>query len=141
MEERLADGIYYYKEVKTMLFSRSKLEQLYILLEQKGNLHFSVSTQYKLLKIKKILREEIEIYNEQITSLSNFFEKDDLGNLIKNQNGFKIKDEYLEQCKIKINELNNSQISLPDIYFSLDELEPLSLTLNELELLEPFIKN
>jgi len=37
-------------------------------------------------------------------------------------------------------EMNNRQITLPDIYFSLDELEPLGLTLGELELLEPFIK-
>lgn len=124
-----------------MLFYRNRITELYGLLKEKGELHFSISTQYKLLKIKKILDEEIEIYNEQIMSLNAFFERDNEGNFIQNQNGFKIKEEFLEECQKKINELNNSQISLPDIYFSLDELEPLSLTLNELELLEPFIKD
>lgn len=124
-----------------MLFYRFKLESLYRLLQDKGELHFSISTQYKLLKIKSVLKNEIEIYNEQITSLEEFFEKDDNGNLIQNSEGFKIKKECLKECQAKINELNNSQISLPDIYFSIDELEPLSLTLNELELLQPFIKN
>jgi hypothetical protein len=36
--------------------------------------------------------------------------------------------------------MNNGQFTLPDIYFSLEELEPLELTFGELELLEPFIK-
>ena len=36
--------------------------------------------------------------------------------------------------------MNNRQFSLPDIYFSLEELEPLGLTFGELELLDPFIK-
>ena len=37
-------------------------------------------------------------------------------------------------------ELNGLEIQIPDIYFSLDELEPIGLTLGQLELLEPFIK-
>jgi len=32
------------------------------------------------------------------------------------------------------------QIQVPDIYLSLEELEPLGLTFDELELLEVFIK-
>ena len=40
----------------------------------------------------------------------------------------------------KIEEINSIQVQFPDIYFSLEELEPLGLTLGELELLEPFIK-
>ena len=54
--------------------------------------------------------------------------------------GIKIKQDCIKECSEKINEINNRQIQLPDIYFSLDELEPLGLTLGELELLDSFIK-
>ena len=40
-----------------------------------------------------------------------------------------------------IDKMNNLEIQIPDIYFTLDELESLNLTLNELLILEKFIKN
>nr|DAL45306.1 MAG TPA_asm: hypothetical protein [Caudoviricetes sp.] len=52
----------------------------------------------------------------------------------------KIKADCLEECSAKIKEINEFQVTFPDIFFSLDELEPLGLTLEELELLEPFVK-
>ena len=52
----------------------------------------------------------------------------------------KIKTEYLEQCKDDIQTINSIVTQLPDIYFSLDELENLQLTFAELEILMPFIK-
>lgn len=123
-----------------MLIKRKIINSLNILFEEKGALNFSVNTQYKILKIKKLLTPEIEIYMQQVDSLKEYFEKNENGELIKINDGVKIKNEYVEECIKKINEINESEIQLPDIYFSLDELEPLNLTLKELELLEPFIK-
>lgn len=40
-----------------------------------------------------------------------------------------------------MNKMTSLQIQIPDIYFSLDELTELDLTLGELMPLEPFIKN
>jgi hypothetical protein len=39
-----------------------------------------------------------------------------------------------------VTEIQEIEIQIPDIYFSLDELEDLGLTLYELDVLEPFIK-
>ena len=39
-----------------------------------------------------------------------------------------------------IKQLEKSDASFPDIYFSIDELDKLELTLDELRTLEPFIK-
>lgn len=60
---------------------------------------------------------------------------------MNNDGGYKIKDECKEQCAIVLNNLFNMDISIPDIYLSLDELEELNLSLEQLELLMPFIKD
>lgn len=124
-----------------MLIKRKFIIPINLLFEAKSKLNFSIETQYKIIKIKKILINEIEIYKEQINSFNDFFEKDENGNLIQNEKGIKIKDNCIKECQQKIFELDNSEIQLPDLFFSLDELEPLNLTLEELELFEPFIKN
>ena len=103
---------------------------------------FSIETQYKFIKLAKIMEEELAIVNEQkYLLLDNYAEKDEKGMFIMlDDGGVKIKEEYLEECSKKINELNSRQITIPDITFSLDELEPLELTLEELFILEPLIK-
>ena len=123
-----------------MIIKRNKIQQLYNLLSSKGSCHFSINTQYKMLKIKKSLALEVEIYNQQINSLQDYFERDKQGNPIQESGGIKIKSDLISECNQKINEINETEITVPDLYFNLEELEPLNLTLDELELLEPFVK-
>ena len=103
---------------------------------------FSIQTQYKFLKINKIIRDELGVVEEQRRMiLDSYAELDEKGHLILGPDGgIKIKDECIEECAQKMIELNGLEIQIPDIYFSLDELEPIGLTLGQLELLEPFIK-
>lgn len=103
---------------------------------------FDINTQYKFIKISKVIREEEEYVNEQqYLLLKQYAELDENGNFIRKEDGgYKIKSECVEECGVKLIQINNREVQLPDIYFSLDELEPLGLTLGELELLEPFIK-
>jgi hypothetical protein len=46
----------------------------------------------------------------------------------------------LAECLEKLTQLSKRTVQLPDLYFSIDELQELGLTLGELEVLEPFIK-
>lgn len=103
---------------------------------------FSIQTQYKFLKINKIIRDELGVVEEQRRMILNSYaEFDEKGRLILGPDGgIKIKSECIEECAQKMVELNELEIQMPDIYFSLDELEPIGLTLGQLELLEPFIK-
>lgn len=124
-----------------MIINRNSLADLYSLINRKKDIMGDINTQYKLLKIKQYLREELEIYNQQITTLANCCEKDENGEIIQNEDGsFQAKPDMIEKCEEIIEALNNFKITLPDIYFSLDELQILNLTLGELELLDPFIK-
>ena len=45
-----------------------------------------------------------------------------------------------EECLQKVQEIQQQSIQIPDIYFTLEELKDLNLTLPELQVLEPFIK-
>lgn len=124
-----------------MTYSYNKLPQFEQLLFKIKTKNFSIQTQYKFLKINKIVKEETDLFDEQMRYLiCNYAERDENGNPILENNSIKIKQEYVEECFEKIKEINNMTIQFPDIYFSLDELEPLELTLEELELLEPMIK-
>lgn len=126
-----------------MIYKNENVQYLYQLLSKIKAKSFSVQTQYKFLKIMKAVQNELEIYQEQKRSLiQNYAQFDDDGQLIvSKEGGIKIKEECLEECAKKIDEINSLSIQIPDIYFSLEELEPLGLTLGELELLEPFIKD
>lgn len=125
-----------------MVYKNSNLPALEKLIERIKTMSFSVQTQYKFLKIRKTIKEETDLYDEQRKFLiENYAEKDEEGHfVILEDGGLKIKTNCLEECSTKIKEINEFQVTFPDIYFSLDELEPLGLTLGELELLEPFIK-
>ncbi len=125
-----------------MICSTERLKELSKIIDKIKEKTFDINTQYKFIKISKVIREEEELINEQqFLLLKQYAEKNEDGQFIVNKDGgFKIKEECVEECGLKIMEMNNRQITLPDIYFSLDELEPLGLTLGELELLEPFIK-
>ena len=125
-----------------MLCSTQRLKELSMIIDKIKEKTFDINTQYKFIKISKVIREEEEYVNEQqYLLLKQYAELDEKGNFIRKEDGgYKIKSEYVEECGLKLIQINNREVQLPDIYFSLDELEPLGLTLGELELLEPFIK-
>lgn len=120
--------------------SRNLIEPLLNLIYSVKEKTFNISTQYKFLKLKELLLPELEIYKEQMKNVFQFFKKDENGEYIQHDGGYEIKDGETETCQKFINNLNNLEIQISDIYFSLDELENLNLKLEELELLMPFIK-
>ena len=124
-----------------MIIKRELVPQLYNLCNRLKDKKFDIETQYKLLKLKKVIDEENSLYKEQLTLINSFIETDSQGKPIINENGgIKIKEENKEECQKIIEQLNNMQIQVPDIYFSLSELQPLDLTLSELELFINFIR-
>lgn len=125
-----------------MLYKTEKIPDLYKLIQRLKKLNFSIETQYKFLKLSKAIEEEMQIINQQNNQLiQDYCERDSQGNpIINKDSGYKIKEDKIQECAKKIQELNSIQIKLPDVYFSFDELEPLQLTLGELELLDQFVK-
>jgi hypothetical protein len=124
-----------------MIILRNNLNDLYILINKMGSNSKNIYVQYKILTLKKYLQNEYIIYQEQCKQLQQFIETDENNQPIRNEHGgVKIQDDKKNECIEMLNEINNIEIQIPDLYFSLDELEPLNLTFDELELLMPFIK-
>ena len=125
-----------------MLVERRKLMKAVEVIKKLYGNKFNVTTQYKMLKIKKALEEDEPIYQELFFSnLGDFLEKDEEGNYKGNEtNGYIIKDECFGEAAGKIAEIMGMKIQVPDIYFSIDELEELGLTMEEFEAFMDFIK-
>ena len=125
-----------------MIVKRKDINQINQLLERLADKKFDIKLQYKLIKIKKAIQEESEIYQEQIfKNCSPYFEIGENGQpKVNPAGGLKIRDDSIQECNQILNELNNIDVQIPDIYLSIDELEPLDLTLGELEILMPFIQ-
>lgn len=125
-----------------MLIERKSIGKINSIINKIKLKVFSIETQYKFLRIKKIVENELEIYNEQKDLLvQQYSEKDEGGKIkIDSNNKVIIKKELLKDCAARLHELNSMQISMPDLYFTLDELDGLGLTLDDLMCLEPFIK-
>ena len=124
-----------------MLINRQNLKSLEETINNFYQKEFNIQTQYKLLQVLKAVKEEQKILNDQIASLmEQFGERDSNGDLIFIDNGFKLIPEKAKECEKKYLELLEMKIQIPDIYFTLDELENLHLTLEQLSYFEPFIK-
>lgn len=125
-----------------MIIKRYKLSSLEQIFDKLSSQTFAIQTQYKFLKLKNSIKEELEIYRIQYASLlDRFCEKDEEGNLITNgTDGYKVDPKKMPELEKAVTEIQEVEIQIPDIYFSLDELEDLGLTFYELNVLEPFIK-
>lgn len=124
-----------------MLIERSTLDALEKTINSLYQKEFDIYTQYKLLQILKIVKDEKQILTDQIASLmEQFGERDEKGDIILVEKGFKIIPEKAQLCEEKYLELLKMKVQFPEIFFSLDELKGLHLTLEQLNLLEPFIK-
>lgn len=125
-----------------MLLSREEAFNTYQTILDIKNKKMNIQTQYKLIKIKKAIEKEKELYTEQLFSCcEDYFEKNENGEFLTNQDGgYKIKEDKIKECSFIISELNKLKVQLPDIYFSIEELEELKLSFEELENLMEFIK-
>lgn len=125
-----------------MLVKREQLLSIQKIINNKIGETFNIDTQYKFLLLNKKIQEEIEIVRTQVNFIINQYgEKDTNGDFITNDsNGIKIKEENNERCMKEVEQLYQYQVQVPDIYFSLEELKDLKLTLQDLINIEPFIR-
>lgn len=125
-----------------MLLERKIVKKFFNIFEKLSEKTFDISTQYKFILLKKEIEKDGEIIDEQLDIVLNrYAEKNEQGKIIyTNDGGVKVKEELAEECLKKIEEIQTQKIQLPDVYFSFDELDDLGLTLEELSVLEPFIK-
>ena len=96
---------------------------------------------YKIMKLMKNTQNDCDFYQEKFNAiLAEYGEKDDDGQLIQENNGIKIQDGKMEECTSKVNELNNTEIELPKIKFTLEELKPYNFSVIDMAKIDELIQ-
>lgn len=125
-----------------MKIKRFELNNIASVINSIGEKKGPIKTQYKFVKLKKIAEEEQKIQQDLIDeNCMQFLEKDENGELVPHeQGGYKIQEDKIEDCNRVIGEIMETEIEINDITFTLDELEGLELSLNQIDVLMPVIE-
>lgn len=106
---------------------------------------FNLKTSYKLARLFDTLQKESERY-ETLTreAIIKYSKKDENGEPIinKSEQGESVEIEPVNQIKLvqEMEELNNSEIEIEDYYFTFDDFGDLSISIDEIKGLLPFIQ-
>lgn len=106
---------------------------------------FNLKTSYKLARLFDTLQKESERY-ETLTreAIIKYSKKDENGEPIvnKSEQGESVEIEPINQIKLvqEMEELNNSEIEIDDYYFTFDDFGDLSVSIDEIKGLLPFIQ-
>lgn len=102
----------------------------------------SIKTAYKLNKLVKKIEEENNFYNIKFHEIiEQYAEKNDQGEYqYIDENSIKIKEGKEQECYKKVSELQNLEIEIPNITFSIEELGDINLTIDTVNMLMPFIE-
>ena len=119
----------------------SEIEKLYTTLKQLNEKEMPIKISYKFSKIFSQISTDFEFYSKKIQEiLSKYGEKDEKGNFIVKDGMVPFQKDYVDLAMKELDELNSIDITLPDYQFSLEELDPLSLTPAQVSSLTNFIK-
>lgn len=125
-----------------MIINREELFQSLEVFQKLKNQKFDIHTQYKILKILRAAAEEESLFQEQIVlACKEYAETNENGEIIYlDDGGMKIKSDQIQKCKEEISKLKKMPVQIPDVYFSIEELTPLNLSMEDLQAFFLFIK-
>ena len=82
-------------------------------------------------------------YHEELDKIiAEYSEKNEDGSpkVLEDGSGIKIKEEFVEEAKTKAEELWNLDVDSPEVQISLNDLDNIRLSIEELNAMSPFIK-
>lgn len=96
---------------------------------------------YKFTKFLKETDVEEDFYKKRLRDImKKYGETDEHGNYIIINNNIKIKDTYRDTCMSDVEELDNTDVEMPNIVFNIDEFEDIKLSIEKMCSLFAFIK-
>lgn len=97
---------------------------------------------YKLAQLSKAIEAEISFYQDKLREIiTEYGELDENGNPIPSEsgNGIMLRKGVEEECYKAMQELEEIEVTLPDVKLTIDELEKLQLTIVEMNYMMPFL--
>lgn len=102
---------------------------------------FPFKISYGLTKIQKSLEVSYDYYQDTLTSIiKEYSEKDENGNPITVESGFKIESSNIDKCNNKINELSQLECEVYDFKIAITDLEQFNISAEQIEGIAPFIE-
>lgn len=96
---------------------------------------------YKFYKFVCAIETEEKFFNEKMQEvIETYGARDENGELIKTEGGFKIAEGMTGECNKAVAELHELEATAPDIVFNLSELEVLNLSVQDMIVLSDFVK-
>lgn len=103
-----------------------------------------LKTAYHLSKLANAIDSEIQFYHNKLQGIiAQYAEKDENGQPKLTDDGMNIKlcAGVEEECYSAINELQQLEVELPDIHFSIDDFANVELTPIEFGAVMPFVED
>ena len=110
--------------------------------EKIKNTTLPIKVGYKLAKLAALCQKEMDIYQSQLNKIIlEYGARDENDQLIQtdNGNGVKIKEDKIQECQEKLNELSTLEIEINESPISIEALENLELSLDEIGALSSFL--
>lgn len=105
-------------------------------------LPFKIS--YRLTLLTQEIEKHINYYQEQLRDILNEYgKKDENGNLVPTEDGqgIRLVEETMNEAYVKISELRNLEVELPDYTFEANDFDNIELSPEEMFTIVPFIKD
>lgn len=97
---------------------------------------------FKFSKLFSQIEESTNFYREKLQEIiDTYAERDENGDMVPatDGTGVQIQKDKIAECQEQLNELTSLEVEVPDITFTLDELEPFNLSIEQFDVLLPFI--
>ena len=125
-----------------MKITMSQAFALNSLCEKLSDQQLPLRLSYKIAKGLNLISTELDFYKKQYTlCLKAYAQQNSDGSFEMTDNGnIKIKPGSEEECVKRLQELDSMEFELPNFDFTLEELDGLNFTINDMKVLSPFIK-
>ena len=125
-----------------MKITMSQAFALNSLCEKLSDQQLPLRLSYKIAKGLNLISTELDFYKKQYSlCLKAYAQQNSDGNFEMTDNGnIKIKPGSEEECIQRLQELDSMEFELPNFEFTLEELDDLNFTINDMKVLSPFIK-
>lgn len=117
------------------------IESLYNTLSSLKEKEMPIRLSYKFTLILDKIDCEYNFFISEMRKIINKYGlKDEQGELVQENGNIKINPDSINLAEKALQELHETEITLPDVNFTLDELETLNIKPTDLRALLPFIK-
>ena len=103
----------------------------------------TMKTAYRLAQLAKAVETELQFYREKLQAIiAEYGEKDENGQPIQTEDGsgIKLRPGSEQECVVAMRELQELEITLPDIKFNIEDFGNIELSIDDISAILPFME-